>query len=502
MLRTYQFCVPRCVTAATIARCPGGDRAAACAPVLSQRRWASDSTPSGPPAPTAPVDGGVPSAAASGAAFGAAGTLADGVFEHDVHLSANDLVPANQPLTDRFVGTTFTVYATPQRRHMACRVLARSGQLLTGAQGFGKSFFAAGLVHELRRLEPHVPVMYLPYANFGPVEAAEALRFALEKAEGCPPVPALEDPVTDLNVVVAAMQTVTRVHKKQLRLVIDQMNTAFRVTPPNHNYAELIDCATWFLLVTSHSTSTKKLAYDMPSIDYGALPLDESIGCAMITRVLSERLHGSAPLLYERTGGNPLELSLLVAHLGKQECKTDAQLEAAVKWWFGERVNAVHTKLTADGPSHTRQIIRGCSYGLGDPRFFANGVALFPAVEAAMRKVLETHPDCVPVDLASKFLRPEVYVRVYGLPGVPKKGAVINVGSTLKQEGLRLTVDGLKKAVMRKLANSLVGTGIGITRLQVYPAAPERGTEPYTWMSTQLAAAREESPYHVVVPPF
>jgi len=224
----------------------------------------------------------------------------------------------------------------------------------------------------------------------------------------------------------------------------------------------------------------------------------------MLTRVLPERLHGSAPLLYERTGGNPLELSLLVAHLGEQECNTDAQLEAAVKCWFGGRVNAVHTKLTADGPSHhTSELIRGWLDGdvLADPRFFANGVALCPAVEAAMQHVLETHPDCVPDDLYCKFFRREVYVRVYGLPGVPKKGAAINVGSTLKQGGLRLTVDGLQKAVMKELANELQRTGIAATDLQVYPAAPERGTVPYTWMSTQLAAAREESPYHVVVPP-
>jgi hypothetical protein len=204
-----------------------------------------------------------------------------------------------------------------------------------------------------------------------------------------------------LNVVVAAMLTVTEGYKKPLRLVIDQMNTAFRVTPPNHNYAAFYRQTPWLLLVTSNTTVPPKLAFDTRTIDYGALPFDESIGCAMINRVLPERLHGSAPRLYERTGGNPLELGLLVAHLGKQQCTTDARLEAAVKSWFADRMNAVHTKLTADGPSHTRKIILGWVNGnvLADPRYFANGKPLFPAVEAAMRSVLVTHPECVPADL-------------------------------------------------------------------------------------------------------
>ena len=51
----------------------------------------------------------------------------------------------------------------------------------------------------------------------------------------------------------------------------------------------------------------------------------------MLRAVLPESLHSSVPLHYKRTGGNPLELSLLVARLGEQECKTDARLEAAVK---------------------------------------------------------------------------------------------------------------------------------------------------------------------------
>jgi hypothetical protein len=727
MLRMLRFRVPRCAAAiAPNIRCPGGggggNRAAAACAALShpQRRSTSDAARSGPLATTASAGATPDAAAASNAAApGAAGTVADDMFQHDVLLNWWDLVPIQQWLTYRFpMNVPFTAYATRKRRELARDLLAKPRQLLTGPQGVGKSFFAALLVHELRRCEPNVPVMYLPNAWFDPEMAARALRFALEKA-GCPPVPGLKGLVLDLNVVIAAMHTVTVDRKVPLRLVIDQMNIAFRTTPPNHNYAVLNRYASWSLLVMGFTTENVKLLHEIPTTDYGAEPFDEAIGCEMLRGALPEGLGASAPLLYKRTGGNPLELSVLAAHLRKRKCESKEQLEASVRLWFSKRVNSFHKKLTADGDEHTCKIIAGWmdADDCADPRFFADGVALFPAVEAAMLKVIETHSKCVPGDLEhrkhresygrvyesrvrrylthkdlfglhgsaptmkafvcntvpedfaatiasvpetsqlviwwpdedkvfnqryfdfvyalyvsngkgggtwyvafvqccgdrhpdtlSSFLgsslweewrtalnglrtveyvwlshtqpaaptkpprifapgrgnievfppakseffeverkavpqsnsvlasedtanaygrwvyaskdssfpiptvslkllsmatveKPptpgEVYVRVHNVPGL-QTAAVVNVASTLG--GLRHDVDGLKHAVMKELANSLVGTGIGITRLVVYPPGPEMGTEPYAAMSTTVAAAPEGAPYHVVLP--
>ena len=41
--------------------------------------------------------------------------------------------------------------------------------------------------------------------------------------------------------------------------------------------------------------------------------------------------------------------------------------------------------------------------------------------------------------------------------------------------------------------------GLDVADLKVYPPEKERGNEQYAKMSTPLAAAPEEAPYHVVV---
>jgi hypothetical protein len=61
-------------------------------------------------------------------------------------------------------------------------------------------------------VEPKVPVVCLPFAGFGPVEAAAALEMALEKADASP-IPALRGKVASLDVVVDAMQEATKLRK-------------------------------------------------------------------------------------------------------------------------------------------------------------------------------------------------------------------------------------------------------------------------------------------------
>ncbi|PHQ86080.1 MAG: hypothetical protein COB65_01565 [Thalassobium sp.] len=78
-----------------------------------------------------------------------------------------------------------------------------------------------------------------------------------------------------------------------------------------------------------------------------------------------------------------------------------------------------------------------------------------------------------------------------------EKLSPIDVARTLKKEELSMTVDGLKKAVLKELAVELQGKGI--SHLTVYAPGEEKGKEPYTKMSTPLKDAQEEEPYHIVV---
>jgi len=89
-----------------------------------------------------------------------------------------------------------------------------------------------------------------------------------------------------------------------------------------------------------------------------------------------------------------------------------------------------------------------------------------------------------------------IYCRVE----LPDKTTVsTDVAATLRKEDLPRTVDGLKKALLREFERDAAFLGKSVRHLKVYPPGKERATEQYAKMSTPLAAAPEEAPYHVVV---
>ena len=105
----------------------------------------------------------------------------------------------------------------------------------------------------------------------------------------------------------------------------------------------------------------------------------------------------------------------------------------------------------------------------------------------------------IPMDRHGNFLATHVPERpIYDCRvELPDKTTVsTDVAATLRKEDLPRTVDGLKEALKKKLADEL--HGIGISRLTVYPAGKARANEQYAKMSTPLAAAPEEAPYDVV----
>lgn len=71
-------------------------------------------------------------------------------------------------------------------------------------------------------------------------------------------------------------------------------------------------------------------------------------GTTMLQAALREDLHDQAPALYERTGGNSLEIAELVKCLRKADCRTPEQLDPTVTQWFRGRVAYFTRKLLGD----------------------------------------------------------------------------------------------------------------------------------------------------------
>jgi len=107
----------------------------------------------------------------------------------------------------------------------------------------------------------------------------------------------------------------------------------------------------------------------------------------------------------------------------------------------------------------------------------------------------------IPMDRHGNFLathvpeRPIYYCRVE----LPDETTVsTDVAATLRKEDLPRTVDGLKKALLKECPHRILKDKY-VADLKVYPPGKERGNEQYAKMSTPLAAAPEEAPYHVFV---
>jgi len=120
------------------------------------------------------------------------------------------------------------------------------------------------------------------------------------------------------------------------------------------------------------------------------------------------------------------------------------------------------------------------------PRYVEDWSVADPVVHVA-RRLLPDRP-------------PTFYCRVE----LPDETTVsTDVAATLRKDDLPRTVDGLKKALKKKLADEL--HGIGISRLTVYPPGKERGEEAYGSgatvgdVDTAVVAASLSAPYHVVV---